>query len=123
MDTTTNSNLRTAGRTTEPRTEEREAVEERTAAAFGLAAAIAIIFNTLLAWVKDAYAPLNHFMALLTGHHWRTHGIVVVAVFFLLGWYFTSRKGTPQMTDNLIITVAAAVVAGGIGLVGWFFFV
>ena len=36
------------------------------AAAFGLSAAIAIVFNTALAWVKDAYDPLNSFMASLT---------------------------------------------------------
>ncbi len=34
----------------------------RTSAAFALAAAITIAFNTLLACVKDAYTPLKHLM-------------------------------------------------------------
>ena len=45
------------------------------AAAFGMAAIVTILFNTLLAWIKDAFDPLNDVMALLTGHHWITHGL------------------------------------------------
>jgi hypothetical protein len=33
------------------------------ASAFGIAAVTAILFNTVLAWVKDAYDSLNSFMA------------------------------------------------------------
>ena len=34
--------------------------------AFVLAAAIAVLFNTALAWAKDTYAPLKDFMKSLT---------------------------------------------------------
>ena len=55
------------------------------ASAYGLAAAITVLFNVVLAFVKEAYAPLNTFMAQLTGHHWITHGLADILVFLLLG--------------------------------------
>src|ERR1700722_8840398 len=69
-----------------------ETVLDGAAAAFGMSAAVTIVFNTVLAWVKDAYDPLNSFMASLTGHHWRTHGLADVIVFVALG-YVLMRRG------------------------------
>lgn len=89
------------------------------AAGFGPAAAIAILFNTLLAWVKDAYAPLNSFMASLTGHHWRTHGVVDVVVFIALGYLITLSGFRITGLRLAALLAAASVVAGG-GLALWF---
>jgi hypothetical protein len=89
------------------------------AAGFGLAAVIAILFNTALAWVKDAYEPLNAYMASLTGHHWRTHGVVDVVVFFVLGYLFTFRNFRISGWRLAALLAAASVVAGG-GLALWF---
>jgi hypothetical protein len=47
------------------------------AVAFGVSAAITIVFNTVLAWLKKC----THFIASLTAHHRTTHGLVDVAVF------------------------------------------
>jgi hypothetical protein len=79
------------------------------------------VFNTLLAWIKDAYEPLNTFMASLTGHHWTTHGILDVLLFIALGFVLTNsgvpdRIGTGAATKILV----ASVVAAGVGLLGWF---
>jgi hypothetical protein len=88
-------------------------------AGFGLAAVIAILFNTALAWVKDAYEPLNTYMASLTGHHWRTHGLVDVVVFFVLGYVFTYRNVRISGSRLAVLLAAASIVAGG-GLALWF---
>jgi hypothetical protein len=98
-----------------------EARVERTAIGFGLSAAITCVFNTLLAWIKDAYEPLNTFMASLTGHHWTTHGIVDVLLFIALGFVLTNsgvpdRIGTAGTTKALV----AGVLVAGVGLLGWF---
>src|SRR5207247_4138328 len=55
---------------------------DRVSAAFALSASVAFIFNTLLAWVKDSVPALNDFMKALFGHHWTTHSIFDLAVFF-----------------------------------------
>ena len=91
-------------------------------AGFGLAAGITILFNTVLAWVKDAYEPLNAYMASLTGHHWRTHGLVDVVVFFALGYLFTYRNIRISGLRLAALLAAASVVAGG-GLAVWFLLV
>lgn len=101
----------------------RESALERTAAAFGLSAAVTVLFNTVLAWVKDAYPPLNSAMAAVTGHHWRTHGIVVVAVFLLLGYAFQAWGTATKLTERLVVGLAASAVIAGAGLAAWFFLV
>ena len=92
------------------------------AAAFGMAAAVAIVFNTLLAWVKDAYDPLNELMKAMMGHHWRTHGVADLVVFVVVGFVLMSR-GFRMSGIALATTVAGACVLAGLGLAGWFLFV
>ena len=97
---------------------------DRTSSALALAAAITIIFNTGLAWIKDSYAPLNTFMAHLTGHHWVTHGLADVILFAVLGVIFIN-SGTAQKisANSLVMTLIIAVVVAGLGLAGWFLLV
>lgn len=91
---------------------------------FALAAAVAILFNTALAWVKDAYPRLNQLMQSLTGHHWTTHGIADLIVFVALGCIFTSTRAAERISaDRLIVTLTGAVAAASLGLVLWFAFV
>ncbi|MDE2165392.1 MAG: hypothetical protein KGJ66_03520 [Alphaproteobacteria bacterium] len=106
-----------------PQAAGHEAAVERTAAAFGLAAAVTILFNTVLAWVKDATPALNNLMKAATGHHWRTHGIVDVVVFFVLGYIFLTQGGTTKITNRLTIGLAVSAVVAGAGLAAWFFLV
>jgi cation transport ATPase len=98
-----------------------EASKEMAAAAFGLSAAITVVFNVVLAFIKDSYPPLNSFMAHLTGHHWRTHGLADVILFFVLGWFFMSR-GIPasKMSNSSAVTLGAAVVIASAALGLWF---
>jgi hypothetical protein len=103
-----------------PRTD--DGTLDSTATAFGISAAAAIVFNTLLAWVKDAYEPLNTLMAHVGGHHWTTHGLADVIVFFGLGAFLMRRRIT--MDGNRIAgLLAAAVVLSGAGLGLWFLLV
>ena len=98
-----------------------EASAEAKAAAYALSASITVIFNVLLAFIKDSYPPLNSFMASLTGHHWRTHGLADVILFLVLGWIFVSR-GIPAkgLTNNSVVTLAGSVIVAGAALGLWF---
>jgi len=88
---------------------------------FALSAAIACVFNTALAWSKDAYAPLNKFMASLTGHHWITHGLADIIVFVGLGLIFMQMSvGSKLNPDRLVAILTWSVVAAGVGLFAWF---
>jgi len=95
-----------------------------TTSAFGLSAAIACLFNTALAWAKDAYAPLNKFMASLTGHHWITHGLADLIVFVGLGLIFMKTSAVSKIKpDRLISILTWSVIAASLGLFAWFLLV
>ena len=97
---------------------------DRTTAAFGLSAAVAIVFNAALTIVKDSYDPLNGFMAKLTGHHWITHGLVVIAVFLVVGWALSRSEATGRLSDTSVIgSVVLASVLSGAAIALWFLFV
>jgi len=91
------------------------------AAAFALAAAVAVVFNTLLACAKDAYEPLHAFMRSLSGHDWTTQGLADVILFFGLGMVFEKAGWAGKMDpQRLVFLLGAAVVAAGVGLVVWY---
>ncbi len=94
---------------------------DRRTAGFGVAAAVAILFNTLLAWVKDSYPALNAAMKAAMGHHWITHGVAVMAVFLILG-LLLSQKNMRMSGKRLAWKLVAATVLAGLGLIGWFLF-
>jgi len=91
---------------------------------FVLAAAITVLFNTGLAWAKDAYPPLNDFMKSLSGHHWTTHGLADLVVFLGLGFIFMNRRVAEKIDPNRLIgALIGAVVIAGLGLALWYAFV
>lgn len=88
---------------------------------FVLAAAITILFNTVLACSKDGYAPLNALMKRLTGHHWITHGIADVVLFAGLGLIFL-KTGAARKIPLYWLTgvLVAAVAVASLGLTLWY---
>ena len=100
---------------------ERRALSAATSG-FVLSAAIAILFNTTLALARDGWAPLNRALKSLTpANPWIAHGIADLVVFALLGLIFTQTRLAARLhPDRLIALLAAAVVAGGLGLAAWF---
>lgn len=96
----------------------------RASSAFALSAAITVVFNTALAWIKDSYEPLNAFMKSVSGHHWTTHGITDVVLFVVLGLIFMNMGiGQGLGSKRLITLLSGAVVVSGLGLAMWFLLV
>jgi len=94
---------------------------DRTSAAFGLAAAVTVVFNTLLVWLKETVPAVQSLMVSLTGHHWITHSIANIAVFIVLGFVFLALGTANRLGEMaLVVTLVLAVVVAGLGLVGWF---
>ena len=94
----------------------------RTSSGFALAAAVTVLFNTGLAWAKDAYAPLNTLMKSLTGHHWITHAIADLVLFVVLGLILAKSGAAEKIAPGTLINLlTGAVVIASLGLVGWYF--
>jgi hypothetical protein len=90
-------------------------------AAFVLAAAITVVFNTALALAKDAYEPLNTFMKAVSGHHWTTHGLADVILFIGLGLLFLKTNVAEKINPNRLVSILVwAVVAASLGLFAWY---
>jgi len=90
---------------------------------FVLSAAITVLFNTALAWVKDSSPALNGFMKSLSGHHWTTHGLVDLVLFVGLGLIFMSTRVAQKIDANRLIGVLiGAVTAAALGLARWYAF-
>lgn len=84
---------------------------------------IAVIFSSVLTIVKDLQAPLKAWMKSLTTHHWVTHGIFVLVLFFLLAFIFNKQKtGKNLTTDQLSNWVIYGTILSGVILVGFYFF-
>jgi hypothetical protein len=90
---------------------------------FALSAAVTILFNTALAWAKDAYAPLNGWLKSIAGHHWTTHGLIDLVLFVALGLIFTnSRIARSFNSAHVAFLLAASVLVGSLGLGIWYLF-
>jgi hypothetical protein len=91
------------------------------AAAFALAAAITILFNTFIACAKDAYQPLSRFMGSLAGHNWTTQGLADVILFAGLGLVFIKSGWAERIhPQRMISLLVAAVVVSSVGLFAWY---
>ena len=90
---------------------------------FGLSLALASVINGLLVVAKEKSPTVMAGMQKLTGHHWVTHAVVVLAVFSIFGWIFGMGNGGqgPKMTaGHLIWTMTAGVLAGGVIIMGFY---
>lgn len=91
---------------------------------FVLAAAVTVLFNTALAWAKDAYPALNNFMNSLTGRQWTIHGLADLVIFIACGFIFMNAKVTKEIDPGRLTGVLiGAVLIAGLGLVLWYAFV
>jgi hypothetical protein len=93
----------------------------RTTAGFALAAAVTVLFNTVLACAKDAYQPLLRAMNAIAWHNWITQGLADLILFFGLGLILSSA-GLPQRIapGRLISFLAVAAIVAGVGLFAWY---
>jgi len=83
-----------------------------------LAYAWAAIFNAVLMILKESFPAVHNAMAAL-GHHWITHGVLDLIVFFGLGILF-ARNGK-QISGNAAVNylVWGTILGGGI-IAGFF---
>lgn len=91
---------------------------------FGASAAIAIVFSSVLTIVKEMYPPLLAYMKTISimgvKHHWLVHGLLVVALFYVLGWIFS--KNEDIVMDDGVVTNAViwSTILGSLAILGFF---
>lgn len=89
-------------------------------AGYTIAAAIAVVANTVLVYAKETNPALLAAMKSLA-HHWVVHGTVIVLVFLVLGLMFSKWRLMRRFNGFfLAILLALATIVAGVGLVGFF---
>jgi hypothetical protein len=91
--------------------------------AFGLSLALASVVDALLVGAKEKSSAVMSGMQKLTGHHWITHGIAVMAVFSVCGFLFgrlNGGQGPKISAGGLIGMVVLGVLVGGGIIVGFY---
>jgi hypothetical protein len=94
--------------------------------AFGLALAIACVVNAAIVVVKEKSDAVMGGMKKLTGHHWTTHSVIVIVLFFGLGSLLAlarGGRGIEMTASRLIGTLLGAVGAAALLIVGFYLFV
>jgi hypothetical protein len=90
---------------------------------FGLSLALASVANGLLVIAKESSPAVQAGMQKITGHHWITHSVVILALFFGCGLLFAQANGGQGIkltADRLINTVVRGVVLGALLIVGFY---
>jgi len=94
-----------------------------TTASFALSLLLASITNSILVIVKEKSPAVMKGMASMTGHHWITHSIVVLGLFFLVGFIFSklnSGRGIKMSAGSVITTLVSGVVVGTLLIAGFY---
>lgn len=95
-------------------------VQTRTAG-YTIAAAVAILANTLLVFAKETNPALLASMKAALGHHWTTQAVVITSGFLILGYLLSrSRAMRGWSGTTLAIMLFCATAIAGIGLIGFF---
>jgi hypothetical protein len=97
-----------------------EIVDARTAG-FGVSYAVTSILSAIIVILKESSEGFHDKLAAITGHHWVSHGLLDIIVFFVLGFILTRMGGGLRMSSTALIgTVVGATVLSGLVIAGYF---
>ena len=94
---------------------------DKTTIGFGLSTAVMSILNTLLVIFKELTPPFKKAMADAMGHHWTTHGVIVIALFLVLGYVLAGAvKPESWSADKLGKAIIWSVIISGGALAAFY---
>lgn len=101
--------------TTNPQTSgsDQDLLDPRTSG-YVKAYAWAAIFNAVLMLFKENFEVVHDVMATIGYHHWITHGVLDLIVFFGLGMYFSGQGQKMSGSSAISYLVWSTVIGGGI---------
>lgn len=88
---------------------------------FGLSLTLAILLNALLVVAKGSNDGLRRWMEAATGHHWTTHGSVILAIFLMGGFALARLRLDERITPRqLAMLIGAAVGMSSLVIAGFY---
>jgi len=91
------------------------------AAGFGLSLVVTVMLNAVILVIKEISTPVMSVMKAILGHHWTTHGSLLIVIYIVLGCLF-SATGLKDRLDSgkLLKYIIWAVVISVIIIAGFF---
>ena len=94
---------------------------EKYTAGFGLSLIVTSLLNAMILLIKEMNASVMNAMKAALGHHWTTHGAIVIIVFVGLGFVFSSMKFEEKWDSQKMLNyIIWATIIGGIIVAGFF---
>lgn len=95
---------------------------EKYTASFALALAITSLLSALLVVIKERNEDtLLAWMKAATGHHWISHGILVLSLFVVLGWALAQIGVGARLSGNVLSAIiSGSLVLSGLIIAGFF---
>jgi hypothetical protein len=91
---------------------------------FGLSFAITSLLSALLVVVKETNEDtVLAWMKAATGHHWVTHGLVNLILFFFFGWLLARLnhgEGVNIKAGSLVMSIVASLVISWLIIAGFY---
>jgi len=94
---------------------------EKYTAGFGLSLIVTSLLNAVILLLKETNEGIMNGMKAALGHHWTTHGVLVIVLFVVLGFVFSGTKmGEKWDSRKLLTCIIWAVIIGGVVIAGFF---
>ncbi|MDO9514717.1 MAG: hypothetical protein Q7J01_01270 [Syntrophales bacterium] len=94
---------------------------EKYTAGFGLSLVVTSLLNAVILVLKETNDAVMDTMKAALGHHWTTHGALVIALFVVLGFIFSSMKiGEKWDSQKLLKYIIWAAIISGVVIAGFF---
>ncbi|GGB92460.1 hypothetical protein GCM10011352_18150 [Marinobacterium zhoushanense] len=89
---------------------------------FALSLAITSLLSALLVVIKEENQDsVLAWMIAATGHHWVTHGVLVLVLYAVLGWILAQLQLGTRLTGNgLSAVISGSLVVSGLIIAGYF---
>ncbi len=89
---------------------------------FGVSLAITSLLNALILVIKETSPPVMAWMRSALGHHWITHGVIVILVFVVLGFILSGLNLETRWDARKVWrAILAAVLISALVTAAFFF--
>lgn len=99
----------------------RNAKMGRLGAGFGLSAIVTTLLNALIVVVKETNHHVMNALKAWSGHHWVTHGAILIILFVILGIILSAANiGERLGPGTMFKLIIWSVIISGIVIIGFF---
>ena len=88
---------------------------------FGLSLVVTTLLNAVILVVKEISTNVMNAMKAALGHHWTTHGVILIVVFVVLGFILSNVKlKTEWNSQRMLKYIIWAVIISTVIIAGFF---